>query len=151
MQLSHLAPRFAGAMLIAVLSLAWLAPAASAAPAVHASGGFDVANTYTFDLDAGQQLPSPGPYDVWYEVDGSSQWLVATNSANAKIVKWGMSRPTYSQCKNAPVKHRQYLFTKLPRNVWLCGLTDQGRVTRFQLQDKTQPVIHFAFTTWEHP
>jgi hypothetical protein len=132
-----------------VLLLALSTGLVSAAPVVHKSGELTVYPSYLFDIDEGVLTQLGDPYDLWFEANNADRWLSAEHGA--RIKKWGTSKPSYRQCRDADVTHRRYSRTVIPAGTWVCALTDEGRVSRLKILKFSKDELDIRFTTWETP
>jgi alkyl hydroperoxide reductase subunit AhpC len=133
------------AVTLAITALLAVATGVSAAPAVFASGEFSTPGTYYLDLDHGQVTTNSDTADGWYQIDSGGHRLFTP--VHAEVVKFGASKPTYRQCKNAMVGGASWDMNQ-NQGKWFCALTNKGRVNRFQVISATNDQLILKFTTW---
>ncbi len=149
---------------LATLLLASL-PAAAARP-VHDSGVVGLLPWHQLDLDTGVRSKcSPSPdcgeaYDppklggsdlrLYFDVKATVLMTVRVEGP-AKIVRWGATKPTYAQCRDAQQVAGAAEVRRVGR--WFCARTNSGRIARLRFLGigtgvGSPSTYDFRWTTW---
>jgi hypothetical protein len=133
------------ASLVAVCVVLGSSSVVSAAPAVFANGTFSVPASWVFDLDHGVLSSDVNAADAWFQIDNEQHHLITP--IHADIAKFGGSKPTYKQCKNATLSGASW---DADQNLakWFCARTNKGRVNRFKVVSVSDDALVLKFTTW---
>ena len=127
-------------------------PAAGETPAtqkVLARGGFEVKQTYLFDLDSGHIVRN-GEADFWFEaVTETERYLTPRNGA---AIGFTREKGTYESCSKAKMTERRILIQRIPENYYACVRTSSGNLASFKLREPVGPspgVLKISYITWE--
>ena len=123
-------------------------PTPTSAPETYKADKMTVNSSYYFDLDDGNPDAGAGTRDAWYHaVSAVEQYLEPQNGAEFK--KWGISAPSFNDCKGAALSGAVIAFADIPVGTYVCYQTDDGRYGRFQVENMTPTTIRLDFRTWK--
>jgi len=162
----HAFVRRSPVLMAVIAATVFAAMPVSAARPVHDSGTVALQAWHQLDLDTGvRSTCSPAPacgedYDppklggsdlrLYQDVKSTVLSTVRVDGP-AKIVRWGATRPTYAQCRDA----RQITLAAPVRKVgiWFCARTNSGRIARLRFLGIGTGIgsassHDFRWTTW---
>ena len=124
-------------------------------PEVHAAGTFPVRGTFSFDLDAGTEVDTSQTQgaDVFFQKLNATQ-AQFTGLDGFQMAFIGAVAPSEADCAAALFSLSDVDLDNLGVGNFLCGITDEGRLTRFRIVNIDGPtpgassLIDIEFATW---
>ena len=121
-----------------------------ARPQTFSTGKLDVRQTYTFDLDRGEQGNNSNT-DIWFQAETQSRlFFVPRNGAGISV--GNRSNRGYAGCSRANFTTSRIALNRMPVGSYICVRTNENRISQFRVNaiSKTVPVtISLGYTTWK--
>lgn len=119
---------------------------------VTASGHLDVRQTYSADLDTGNNdTPPSGTADFWFEaVSAAEKYLSPRNGA--RLALWPSGVPSLSDCQSASLSGFRIDLDLISIGSWVCYETNLGDVGRMEIEGLTSgspQTLTIDFVTWD--
>lgn len=123
--------------------------ASAPAPRTFSTGGLDVPQTYTFDLDRGG-VTSDGA-DFWFQAETADLlYIVPRNGARIGI--GDRSNRGLAGCASARMTTDRVSLGDMPTGSYVCARTNEGRVTQFRvnaISPGSPKTLSIGYTTWQ--
>lgn len=114
-------------------------------PVTHSTGGIDLQQTFTADLDTGT-VGGAGA-DIWYRaVTAVNKFITPRNGA--QLALGDGSNRGFAGCKTATFSASPISIWSMPVGSYVCVRTSEGRISQFRLNGYAGTTMKLGYTTW---
>jgi hypothetical protein len=124
-------------------------PRPTPGPQTHSTGGIEVPQTYTFDLDAGRVGDSASA-DLWFQAQTASA-LFITPRNGATMALGDRSNRGRGGCASASYSPARVALSAIPVGSYVCVRTNEGRVSQFRMNaisPEPPKTLTIGYTAW---
>ncbi|MEM9139168.1 MAG: hypothetical protein AAGB15_05000 [Pseudomonadota bacterium] len=117
-------------------------------PGTFSTGGLDVRQTYTFDLDRGRQ-GTPGD-DLWFQAE-TRDLLYLVPRSGARLGVGNRRNRGQSGCARARYSSDRVSLRDIPVGSYICVKTNEGRISQFRVNALSRgnpKTLRIGYTTW---
>ncbi|MEM7059943.1 MAG: hypothetical protein AAF557_20365 [Pseudomonadota bacterium] len=121
----------------------------ASAPRTHSTGGINLKQTFTADLDNGRT--GGGGADIWFQAE-TRDLLYITPRGRAKIGVGNRRNRGRDGCARARYTNSRVSLRDIPVGSYICVKTNEGRISQFRvnaLTGSSPKTLKIGYTTWQ--
>ncbi len=128
-----------------------LTPTMTMTPVVHLTGEAKMVNSDELDLDTANINPGLGHKPDFRYLFGGSPVYILEAMNNTRWVVFGLSLPTFQQCRTASLTDNAISFNTVPAGTYICYRTSDALPGWLLLESESGGELSARFLTWFVP